>query len=135
MCVFRDSNPLEPVLSVRVVRVAHLAREVPNEVNLEVGWRYGRAEMLRRAVIAAAFGRGWSMACFFGLASQEQIVVQMSLRRTCSVVVDEELDLAFVMMLAGKGSWASRKILPRHRPWRYWPRVKCNFPTVVMMMV
>ena len=74
MCVFRDDKPLEPVLSMRVVHNAHVGREVRNEVNLEVGWRYGRAETLRRAVIAAAFGRGWSVACFFDLESQEQIV-------------------------------------------------------------
>ncbi len=92
MCVFRDSKLLEPVLSVRVVRVAHVGREVRNEVNLEVGWRYGRAERLRSAVIAA-FGRGWSMACFFDFSESRANFCIMSLSRTCSVVVDEELDL------------------------------------------
>ena len=80
------------MLSVRAVHVAHVGRDVRNEVSLEVGWRYGRAETLRRAVIAA-FGRGWSMACFFDLASQEQIIVQISLKKTRSVVVGKELEL------------------------------------------
>ena len=72
VCVLRTRTPLAPVLSGRAVCDAHVGKEVNDEGNREVEWRCGRAEKLRRAVIAA-FARGWSMACLLGLRLRQNV--------------------------------------------------------------
>lgn len=48
------------VLSLRAVRDEHVGRDGRDDGNVEVGWRCGRAEMWRRAVMAR-YARASSM--------------------------------------------------------------------------
>ena len=86
MCVLRSGTPLAPVLSERAVWDPQMGREVRIKRNREACWRCGRAEKLRRAVIAA-FARGWSMARSLICRVRHKIFSKYLLERTCSVVV------------------------------------------------
>lgn len=55
---------LKPVLNARAVHDMQVDGELRDDGDLEVRWRCGRAERLRRAVIAAFAARSWSMAWF-----------------------------------------------------------------------
>ena len=54
------------MLSARAAHDAHMGRDARNDVNLEVCWRDGRIEKMRRAAIAA-LARG---ILYYGLLEQ-----------------------------------------------------------------
>ena len=64
---------LGPVLNARAVHDMRVDGEVRNNRNLEVHWRRGRVERLRRAVIAVFAARGWRMGGFLLLLNDSEV--------------------------------------------------------------